>query len=642
MKKISLIYIYIIMLLFQEFLFKSLIFQDFLDVSTINIIIYTIFISLIIYLISSGLNEKQNKTLLYIITGVTSVWFAFQFCIYKMFKSFFTFSILGASGQLLDFTGDIMIHIWNNLVYILLFFVPLILVIIFRKKIKVEKFNFNIRVFTIVGIIISFMIFNLSLLIDKEDNLSSYELYYEMRDNGLSMKKFGVTNFLHQDLIKTIFDYEAEVTLTPNKTPGSTIIDPDDLLVEYEYNTLDIDFDSMTSSNSNVNLLNDYFKLDLGTKQNEYTKMFEDKNLIFIMAESYNEIALDKDRTPTLYKLVNEGFNFENFYSPTIYSTIGGEFQMLTGLYPSSGFVTEFKKSGETYPFGLADMFENEGYTTYAYHNNTYSFQNRNNYLKDMGFDNYKACGNGLEDLINCTWIQSDIEMMENTIDEYVSDEKFMTYYVSVSGHGDYSTSGAISKKYVDLVEDGYSNKTTGYLAAQIELDRAVESLIKNLELNNKLEDTVIVLASDHHPYYLSIDEINEASDYEKDSLIEVDRSNLIIWNSEMESEKIEKVGNTTDILPTVYNLFGIDYDSRLMTGKDILSTEPGLAIFNNSSWVSDYGYYFASSNSFVQKENVILPDNYVEDMNNLVKTRTNLSSLIINNNYYDILNIKE
>ena len=201
---------------------------------------------------------------------------------------------------------------------------------------------------------------------------------------------------------------------------------------------VDIDFEKLISNEKEENVLklHEYMKNDTGTLKNEYTGMFKDKNLIFILAESFNEIAVNEKLTPTLYKLVNSGFVFENFYSPSIYSTIGGEFQELTTLYASnSNILSSFRKGNVLFPQGIGNMFNKLGYKTFAYHNNTYSFQDRNKYFKSVGLDNYKACGNGLEKLINCKiWPQSDLEMMDATMSDYINEDRFMAYYVSVSG----------------------------------------------------------------------------------------------------------------------------------------------------------------------------------------------------------------
>ena len=88
------------------------------------------------------------------------------------------------------------------------------------------------------------------------------------------------------------------------------------------------------------------------------------------------------------------------------------------------------------------------------------------------------------------------------------------------------------------------------------------------------------------------------------------------------------------DVLPTIYNLFGIEYDSRLFTGVDILSTTSGLAVFSNRSWKTDTGTYFASGSKFVGEAN----EDYITNMNNIVKNRLSIAKLIIKSNYYKYL----
>ena len=238
-------------------------------------------------------------------------------------------------------------------------------------------------------------------------------------------------------------------------------------------------------------------------------------------------------------------------------------------------------------------------------------------------------------------WPASDLDMIDVTVDDYInSDTPFMTYYVTVSGHMGYKFSGnSMARKNKEYVKDlPYSEDVRGYLATQIELDKALESLIKHLEEAGKLDDTVIVLVADHYPYALSLSDINSVASYKKDDVIEINRSNLIIWNSKMDTVDVPKVASQIDVIPTVYNLFGIKYDSRLFVGKDILSTEPGLAIFSNRSWVSDYGRYYSYNKKFVLKDDMEVDDNYVKNMNDIVSNKLNVSKLIMSKNYYEVI----
>lgn len=330
---------------------------------------------------------------------------------------------------------------------------------------------------------------------------------------------------------------------------------------------------------------------------------------------------------------------FENFYVPNNLSTIGGEFQAITGLYPENTILSTWRSGKNYFPFGLANKFEEYGYKTFAYHDNSYTFQDRYKYLKSQGFDNFKACRNGMEKLINCDrWPQSDLEMIDKTTSEYIDSETpFLTYYMTVSGHFGYTKGGNyITRKNYSLVENlDYSDKVKGYIATQIELDKALELLIKRLEEKGILDDTVIVMLADHYPYDLTINEVNEASSYKRDSVVEVNHNNLIIWNSKIKSQKIDKACMSIDVLPTVYNLFGLSYDSRLLMGKDIFSNTEGIAIMKNRSWVTNKGTYYSSTNTFVPKSDEV-SDEYINSINQIVNNRLNISKMIVSKNYYN------
>ncbi len=626
--------------MYLEIVFRILTKNAIFNISFLYVSLYSLFVALLISFLASWFNKKINKVIFYIlIFGVCFV-YALQLCIYKMFGFYFDISLLWASDQVAKFAGDGFKLILENILGIILLFLPFILLLIFKRKINVFKRDVKVNIVNLITLILIYLIFIGSLYIGSDRINSAKSLYFDVNNNELNIKKFGVLNAFRIDVKRCIFGFEAKINIIDDyDDPDDDVVDIPD--VTYEYNNLDIDFDSLinTESNSTIKQMHEYFKNESGTLQNEYTKYFEGKNLILFMAESFNEIAVREDLTPTLYKLVNSGFKFNNFYTPTISSTIGGEFQELTGLVAASGFLSPWKSGNNYYPFGLATVFQEKGYNTFAYHNHTYTFQSRNKYLAALGFDNYLGCRNGLEERINCNqWPESDVEMIEATFNDYASsDEPFMVYYVTVSGHGDYGFNySAMARKHKDDVAGlDYSEKPLAYLAAQIELDHALELLIEKLDEVGKLEDTVIALVGDHYPYYLSLDEVNEIASYEKDNVVEINRSNFILWNSEMETVSVDKVGSQIDVLPTIYNLFGVEYDSRLIIGKDILSTEPGLAIFGNSSWVSDKGTYFASSNEFVARDGSEVDSDYIRYMNNVVNNKIVMSKYIMTYDYY-------
>lgn len=624
-------YLYILLsLIYMDLVFNLFAYDNYLKTSVINMTLFAVLNAFIILILTSIFSKKVNKIITYVIYGFMWFWYSLYYIFYKVFITPFSIALFRQSDQTLKFGKNIIISILQNIHIVILFLIPLILLIVFKKKINYDKSKLKDIGAYICLFIISCSIYVLNIFVQKREVGGIYNLYFETNNVSLNIERLGVPAAIYLDVYRCIFGINEKIELV--NLPQE---DDDTELFEYDYNKTDINFDG---GSGDIARINQFMNNETGSKKNKYTGMFKGKNLVFVVAESFNEIAVRKDLTPTLYKLVHEGFDFENFYTSNNLSTIGGEFQALTGLYADNTILSSWRGGKAYYPYGLGTVFKNLGYNTYAYHDNSAYYQDRNVYLKSQGFDNYKGCYNGLEKLINCEqWPQSDVEMINATVGDYInSDKPFATYYMTVSGHFYYTYGGnAIANKNKDLVKDlDYPEEIKGYLATQMELDKALEILMSKLEEANKLDDTVIVLLADHYPYNLPIDYINMLSDYKRDTLIEANSNSLIIYNSKMKSVKVDKVGMSIDVIPTVYNLFGIDYDSRLIMGKDILSTSEGIAIFKDKSWITNKGTYYASTSKFVPKVDTVDED-YVDTINSIVSNRLAISRMIVENNYY-------
>ena len=624
-------YLYILLsLVYLDLIFNLFTYDTYLRSSIINIFLFSIVNAAFILIITNLFSSKVNKIFTYIIYIFLWFWYSLHYVFYKVLVTPFSIALFRQTDQTLKFGKNIVISILQNLHVIILFLLPVILLIIFRKKIKYDKFKLS-NIFIYVGLfIISVGIYIGNMFIQDKETGSIYNLFYETNNVSLNIERLGVMSATYLDIKRSIFGFNEKIEVVKNIEN----VDENEVF-EYDYNNEKIDFNG---GSGNVATINNFMKNEIGTKQNKYSGMFDGKNLVFIVAESFSEIAVSEEYTPTLYKLIHEGFDFENFYTSNNLSTIGGEFQALTGLYADNTILSSWRGGWAYYPYGLGTLFKEKGYNTFAYHNNSAYYQDRNVYLKTQGFDNFKGCYNGLEKLINCEqWPQSDVEMINATMNDYInSDKPFMTYYMTVSGHFYYGfNSNSIARKNQDLVKDlDYPEEVKGYVATQMELDMALKALMDKLAEINKLDDTVFVLLADHYPYNLPIDYINMLSSYERDSLIEANSNNLIIYNSKMKSVKVDKVGMSIDVLPTVLNLFGIKYDSRMIMGKDILSTTEGIAIFKDKSWVTNRGTYYASTGKFEAKVEDI-PDDYVNTINSIVNNRVAISRMIVDNNYY-------
>lgn len=640
----KLTYVITFIILYQEIILKTIVLKKI----ELTDILYTTFFSIqaiiIINLLCHIFKEKISKGIYIASIALLTIYYGFQTVFYNLFGIPFSFSTLGLAKGALSFKSMAFDAIIDNIGIIIILFIPYILSLFFIKKIKAEKYHKKGIIISILLTVILIVITPVIMQLNKDDSYSAYKLYYEIDAQEKNIEKFGLLKATLIDIKRTMFGFNEKIVVEVNNNHVENTNSLEENIQEPKevtYNKLELNLEELQNSQDN-NLKNiaDYIINTAPTNKNEYTGYFKEKNLIFILAEGFNSIAVDKNLTPTLYKLSNSGFVFNNFYSPVFLSTTGGEFQATTGLIPTQAILSLWKSKMPSIKYALGNSFSKVGYKANAYHNWTYNYYSRDKTMKTLGFNSYMGIGNGLEKLIDRKWIPRDVDMINETTKFYTSEDKFVTYYITVSGHAPYNFGGGNSTatRYKDLVASlPYDTSVKAYLASQIELDRALETLIKNLEQSGTLDDTVIALVGDHYPYTLDINQINSVSKYERDEIVEVNKSNFILWNSKMENPiYIDKVGSQIDVLPTLLNLFGIEYDSRLIVGQDILSSNEGLAIFSNRSWTSDYGTYFSKVNKFIPKEGKKIEEGYVKRINNIVANRFTMSNLFIK---YDIYN---
>ena len=637
MKKLSLLFYYILFIIYEELVFSCLIYKAF-PTSLWLIILFSLPIAIALNIVSSLFKEKTNKIITYILTTFIVILFGAQIVYYSMYESILSFYSIMNGGQVTEFMDVIFDMILRNWYGILLFIIPIVVLIILHKKkiIDFEKQNLKETLVKIGALIIIQAIAVLCVnFISTKDIYSNKNLYYKTHVPKLTAKRMGFLTAMRLDLQRFIFGFEETLVI---ETSSENIEDSKDK----GYNVTNIDFENLIENEQDeaIKEMHEYFNTQEPTNKNEYTGMFEGKNLIGLVAESFSSLAIREDLTPNLYKLYKEGFQFDNFYTPVFpVSTADGEYITDTSLIPKEG-VWSFKEIvGNYMPYSYANVFENIGYSSNAYHNHTATYYNRDKYIETMGYNSYLAVGTGLEDRMNTSrWPNSDYEMINVTMDDYINNDKFLAYYMTVSGHLNYTKTGnAMVYRNWEQVENlPYSHKAKSYLAANIELDKAVGELINRLSEAGKLEDTVIVISGDHYPYGLTLEEINELSTYQRDDIFEKYRMPFLIWSGSMkEPIKVEKVGSSLDILPTVLNLFGIEYDSRLLIGRDILSNASPLVIFSDRSFITDKGRYNAITEEFIPNENTEIEEGYVQKINNIIYKKYQMSRLILENDYY-------
>ena len=638
-RKLPLLIFYSFLIIYLELVYKSAVLNNVFSINTLTVIVFSIPFILINTLISSLFKEKINRIISVVLSIFITLIYISQYIYFEFYDSIFSiYSIKEGTGQVFgEFFSAILKMVLDNIWVTLLFLLPFLLFIIFGKKIFNFERNKKASLITSGLSIVSIAICILFVQFYGSGMYSLKRLYKETHAPMITINKVGLLSMEVLDLDRFIFGFEEKLYNINKPTDNKEETKKPEETEEIKYNVLDIDFDKLINEeeNSMVKSMHEYFKNVTPTKQNEYTGIFKGKNLIYITAEGFDKIAIDESLTPTLYKLANNGFVFENYYQPLFtVSTSDGEYMFLNSLIPKEGVWSFYRSSNIYMPFGIGNVFKREGYSTVnAYHDHTYTYYNRDKSHPNLGFDKYIGCGNGLEELINCkTWPESDVEMINATVDDYINSDNFMTYYMTVSGHLNYTFTGNyISYKNKDLVKDlPYTDHVKAYLAANIELDRAIESLINKLKEKGKLDDTVIVISPDHYPYGLKTSELNEISDTDRSDKFEMFHTSLILYNSEIEENvKVTKYVSSIDVLPTIYNLFGIKYDSRLLMGRDALSDAEGLVILSDRSFINEFGSYNSITGKYTKfKEDV--SNDYIEKLNHEVYQRFTMSSLLL------------
>jgi arylsulfatase A-like enzyme len=638
MKKAKNIYIGIYMvfsLIYMELILRVATSQSFIGNGFFIAAMFVSFYGLTAYLLTSMFGKRINSFLSTLMLMFFWLLFSSQLVYNKIFKTYYTVYSVTRGAKVLEFWQDIIIYTTRSILWIILLSLPLTLYIVyFRKRISLKRPGFKNRAVVLAFALIFYVGAVFSINLGSKDVLSSYDLYYKSTDQIMSVEKLGLATTMRLDLQRMISGWSPVIEAPELENEEN---DPPEEKPSIEYNVMDIDFDELIENEANEELkeMHEYFANLNPTQKNEYTGIYEGYNLILITAEGFSPYAVHEEVTPTLYKMVNKGYNFTNFYTPIWgVSTSDGEYVACTGLIPKSG-VWSFTESAKIdMPFVMGNQLKSLGYKTMAYHNHTYDYYNRDKSHPNMGYD-YKGVGNGLE--VKKVWPASDLEMMEVTIPEFIEEEPFHTYYMTVSGHLRYTFTGnSMAAKNRDLVQElEYSDDAKAYIACQIELDRALEHLLAELEERGIADKTLIAISSDHYPYGLEEDTLNELAGHKVERDFELYKNHFILYVDGMEPQVIDKPASSLDIIPTISNMLGLEFDSRLLMGRDIFAPGEPLVIFSNRSFITDKARYNSRTKEFETTEGINVSDTYQRRIQNIINAKFYYSAKILETDYY-------
>ena len=603
---------------------------------------FTLSAALLVTLVLSFLRKGRFGAEVFL-TAVLTLLYGSQIVYHFIFGTLYSVAMVSQGGEAMtNFWRELLAAMGDHFPWLIALLVPLALRIFLRKGLKGEL-RAKGRI-VLLALAVALFALTRAGIRQTGTEMFSDEDYYRSREiaTNQNVQRFGLLTTIRLELTRHAKTEEQDYYI-PEETQGEN---PAQEPAEVRYNVMDIDFDALNALTEDKKLLaiNDYCSKVTGTNQNEYTGMLKDYNLIVMCAESFSPAAIDKDLTPNLYKLTQQGIIFNNYYNTFPNTTTDGEYALMQGLYPDAGrskAVSSLYASRNSYlPFTLGNVFQSQrGVESFGYHNYRGSYYGRSESHPNMGYT-MKFAGDGMTFTTN--WPASDLEMMEQSVDDYIGKEPFHAYYMTFSGHYKYDIgTNEMAKRNWDQVKDlpYSSNAIKAYLSCNIEFDKAIGYLMERLEQAGVADRTAIVIAGDHFPYGLKDSEYAELIGHDIDGFSKF-KSTLIFWVGGLEKNiVVDEYCCNVDVLPTILNLWGFEYDSRLLAGTDVFSDGTHAAVLVDKSFLTDKVWFNASTGEIrYQVPESEIPEGYVENMNQLIATRFSISADILNTAYYNFV----
>ena len=641
--KIDLRFLYMwIPMILLEIIFHLVQFRSFDLFTFLRMFFYTLFVSELICIICSLFKNKKVYFIVGFVYFILICAYSFVELIFKNFMGdFYSFGTVGDGA--LRIAQYALIFLSNAKLPYYLCFLPIIVYLLLHKF---AKFNSEGPFQIPLIICISSFLLLLPCMNLGSGNSSILDVYATFSNKTIIIDKMGIEHFLFRDL--TAFVYKA-----PEKIEIDTIDDdgnddkPADPVIEPRVidSTLWKNI-AEKEENTNMQTIDNYLMSQKITQSNEKTGEFEGYNFIYFMVEAMDYLAIDKDLTPTLYKMYTQGYSFYNHYTP-LYSCATGEseFVSYTSLFPYVNVCTPNYIAGDQFYEALPYLFKNKGYSTFSLHNWRDEFYERKLIHPAIGFDKYTD----IDDIWKDTSIQHTngwqadsmlIEQAIKQIDE-VKNRKFFCNIVTSVMHFPYEESSYWGDYYLDKVNEVHPDwyiDYKRYLSKCMDFDHGLEILLDYLKENNLAEKTVICIYPDHRPYWMDYDTVMEYTRWinpDRSGENGIYRSPFIIYNTAIAPEVNNNYCSTLDHVPTIANLFNLDYDPRLYLGKDIYDGNNTI-ILANGNWINELGWYDATSETFTPNSGVPMPDaSYISRKNSAAQNTIKISYLILDETYF-------
>ena len=630
----------------------------------LRIVLSTFFLSFFLAYLISFCNRIVARVLIGLIIFATNFYGYLQLGFNNFLGVYMSFGTSSQLGAVVDYIKDFL-HSIKPLYYIMYipFALSLVYLIIFEKRFynrdrinitkEEKKYKLYMKSVYVTGVsMILFSIYYLTLVAgfmqNKLQSTKNVDLFINPSVPSTAIQEFGTTLFALGDIRVTMFPMDEKLTYEYSKKSNQK--DPATPIKEGEKDYRRIIDDKAWESiianekRSTYSTLNNYFISQDITSKNDYTGMFKGKNVIVIMLESVSDIMINPELFPNFYKMYSEGWHWENNFSPRNSCATGNnEMSGMLSLYSINNNCTANMYKYNTYYESIFNIFKNAGYTTSSMHDYTEAYYYRSTIHKNMGSENYYGVRQlGINYQTNYADWASDEEFMDKAVDILVNTSNgkpFMTWLTTVSGHQPYSVSSILGDKYLNDFNDlKYPRELKRYLSKIKVTDDGLGMLLRKLEEKGILDDTVIVMYGDHYPYGMSKSLIKNILTYDLNDY-EVERVPFVIYNSQMEAKSFSEYTSYINIVPTLANLFDLNYDPRLYMGTDLLSNDyESLVVFADGSWKNERAYYNAANGVIKNYSENAYTSDEVKAINEKVSYKMKMSSLAIRNNYFKYL----
>lgn len=621
-----------------EFLFRIMSNQPVFSFGFFRLLMFTIVSALIMSVLLSYLSEKLANIGLLAVVWFFSIYSLAQLGFKNYLGNYFSWAIIkNTFGGVADYAGDFMRYL--KPVYFLTLVPAVLLTLMILTKLFVipkKKPHWPIWAATLIlTIAMHFLSVGSLYLFNNETALhKAYTLYESPVLSELAMTEIGLGTFMWRDLTLVFKEVEDEIIVNPD--PDVKPIDDKSRKTKTEL------WESLAAAETNARIkkIDDYLLSKPITPRNEFTGTFEGKNLIYVMVEAMDLVAIDQTLTPTLYRLTQEGWYFNNYYAPVTSCATGeSEFMSMVSLIPSTTVCTPNSYYKNDFSPALMNLFKAAGYSTNSYHSYSDKFYPRSElHLK---YGSSKFYNNDELDIKKLLGWPSDINLFEESLEMILKQEKpFMSFIITAAMHLPYDIDSTLGNRYlaeVKAVYPDYPIEIQRYISKAMDFDKAVEKMIETLDAAGELEDTVLVFYADHHPLRMNASYfINATQQVDRRKGLNIDLSPMIIYNPELTPTVHSMPANTMDLAPTIANLFDLEFDPRLYMGVDVFSNAKNVVIFANGSWKTALGEYSAPKGKFTPYfEDYTYSNEEIAEINQFVRNQFAVSEEIYKTDYF-------